>query len=104
MKDAVVKWGSGAEARGGVGPNRDGGDLERGPVDRLPEFAGGLGFRDLEAVDLVADGDRADVRGLDVAPDRLYIGTLADPDERDPAPIVDPRRMAKPTNRRSSAV
>ena len=66
----------GAETGGGVGPNRDGGDLERRPVDRSPEFAGGLGLRDLEAVDLVADGDRADVPGLDVAPDRLDIGAF----------------------------
>ena len=32
----------GAEARGGVGPDRDGGDLEGRPVHRAPELAGGL--------------------------------------------------------------
>ena len=78
----------GAEACGGIGADRDGGDLEWGPVHRPPQLAGGLGFRDLEAVDLVADGDRADVPGLDVAPDRLNIGALADPDERD-APALE---------------
>ena len=82
----------GAEARGGVGADRDGGDLEGCPVHRAPEFAGGFGLRDLEAVDLVADGDRADVPGLDVAPDRLDIGTLADPHQGDAAPVLDPGR------------
>jgi len=90
VEDAVVKRMLGAEARGGVGTDGDGGDLERGPVDRPPEFAGGLGLRDLEAVDLVADGDRADVPGLDVAPDRLDIRALADPHQGDAPAILDP--------------
>lgn len=82
----------GAETRGGVGADRDGGDLERRPVHRPPEFARGLGLGDLEAVHLVADGDRTDVPGLDVTPDRLDVGAFADPHQRDAAAVLDPRR------------
>ena len=81
----------GAETGGGVGADRDGGNLERRPVHRPPEFARGLGLRD-QAVDLVADGDRADVPGLDVAPDRFDIGTLADPHQGDAPAVLDPGR------------
>nr|WP_297116332.1 hypothetical protein [Thalassospira sp.] len=67
----------GAEAGGGIGADGNGGDLERGPVDGAPKLAAALGLRDLVAVDLVADGDRADVSGLDVPPDvadRITLG------------------------------
>lgn len=78
MEDAVVKWGLGAEACGRVRANGHGGYLEGRPVHRAPKFSGRFGFRDLEAVNLVADGDRADVARLDVAPDRFDISAFAD--------------------------
>ena len=87
MKDAVVKGLLGAETGGRVGTDRHGGNLEGRPVDRAPQLAAAIGFGDLEAVDLVADGHRPDVPGLDVAPDRLDIVAFADPDQCD-APAV----------------
>ena len=76
MEDAIVMFALGAEARGGVGADRYGRDLERRPVHRAPELAPAVGFRDIKPVDLVSDRDRADVPGLDVAPDRLDIGAF----------------------------
>lgn len=42
-----------------------------------------VGLGDVEAMDLVVDGDRADVPGLMSRPDRLDIGAPADADLRD---------------------
>ena len=42
--------------------------------------------------DALADGDRADVARLDIAPDRFDIGALADPDLRNAATVFDPGR------------
>ena len=92
MQDAVMEVLVGAEAGGGIGTHRHGGDLERSPVDGAPKLAAALGLRDLVAVDLVADGDRADVPGLDVAPDIADRITLRDPDPGDALPVLDPRR------------
>jgi hypothetical protein len=52
----------------------------------------GLGFRDLEAVDLVADGDRTDVPGLDVAPDVADGVAFREPDAGDALSVLDPGR------------
>ena len=92
MKDAVVKGRLGAKPCGGIRANGHGGHLEGCPVHRAPKFAGGFGFRDLEAVDLVAYGDRADVARLDIAPDRLDISAFADPDLSNAATVFDTRR------------
>jgi hypothetical protein len=89
MKDAVVKRGLGAKACGGVRANGHGGHLEGRPVDRTPKLAGRLGFGDLKAVDLVADGDGADMARLDVAPDRLNIGALRNPDLSNATTVFD---------------
>jgi hypothetical protein len=92
VEDAVVMFAVGAEAGGGVGAHGHRGDLERGPVHRPPELALAVGLRDLEAVDLVADGDRADVPGLDVAPDVTDRVALREPDAGDALSVLDPRR------------
>jgi hypothetical protein len=46
--------------RAGIGGHGDGGDFHRLPVDRAPQLALALGFRDVVAVDPVADGDGRD--------------------------------------------
>ena len=92
MKDAVVKGMLGAKACGRVCADGHGGHLEGRPVHRAPKLAGRFRFRDFEAVDLVTDGDRADVARLNVAPDRLDIGALRNPDLRDAPAVFDPGR------------
>jgi len=92
VKDASCKVGLGAEACGGVGANGHGGHLEGSPVHRAPKLAGSIGFGDLEAVNLVADGDRTDVSRLNVAPDRFDIGALRNPNLRNAPAVFDARR------------
>ena len=92
VEDAIVMFALGAEAGGGIGAHGHCGDLERGPVHRPPEFALAVGLGDLETVNLVADGDRADVPGLDIAPDVADRVALGEPDAGDALSALDPRR------------
>jgi hypothetical protein len=54
----------------GSAPTAHGGNLERRPIDGPPEFSDCLRACETSiAMHLIADGDRADVPGQDVAPD-----------------------------------
>ena len=68
----------GAEAGGGIGADRHGGELERLPVDGAPDRRLAVGLGDLVAPDRVADRDVADDAGGDVAPDRLDVGPVGE--------------------------
>ena len=95
----------GAEAGGGVGADRHGGELERLPVDGAPDRRLAVGLGDLVAADRVADRDVADDAGGDVAPDRLDVGPVGEAhggaaDERlalarDPGPLDDADHVAE---------
>ena len=95
----------GAEAGGGVGADRHGGELERLPVDGAPDRRLAVGLGDLVAADRVADRDVAHDAGGDVAPDRLDVGPVGEAhrgaaDERlalagDPGPLDDADDVAQ---------
>ena len=102
MKDAVVKGLLGAETGGGVGSDRHGGNLEGRPVHRAPQLAAAIGLGDLEAVDLVADGYRPNVPGLNVTPDRLDVISFRYPDKRDALAGLSAREYAAQDGRNSA--
>ncbi len=74
----LARLSGGAEAGGGVGADRHGGELERLPVDGAPDRRLAVGLGDLVAADRVADRDVAHDAGGDVAPDRLDVGPVGE--------------------------
>ncbi len=95
MHDAGVKGFGGTEAGGRVGADRHGGDLERRPVDGAPELTATFGLGHLVAMDLVADGDRADMARLDVAPDGFDVLALAKTHGGDTATVLNARGVGR---------